>query len=238
MSALVTVRALTVRYGGVVALDAVDLELEQGSIEGLIGPNGSGKSTFLAALSGARRADDGEIIIDGEDRRRLATWRVARLGVARSFQGTRLIRGLSVRENITLGAEWHAELRGKERSLVDAALERTGLAAVASADARSLAYGTQRLVEIARAIAAQPRLLLLDEPAAGMNPHEKREVETVMKSLRDDGVTQLLVEHDMDMIAALCDRVRVLSSGRLIATGTAEEVSRDPEVREAYLGHK
>lgn len=236
---LLSIHKLVVRYGGVVAVDGVSFDLEEASIGGLIGPNGSGKSTLLAALSGARVANEGEIQFAGFSTRKMASWRLARIGLGRTFQGTRLIRGLTVRDNIQLGVEWSGSLRRKEvAARVSDAIEETGLDAVADDDPHDLPYGTQRLVELARAMVASPKLLLLDEPAAGMNPGERHDVEVVMRRLQERGVTQLLVEHDMDMIGRLCDRVHVLDTGQLIAEGTPEEVSKDPQVLEAYLGRK
>jgi branched-chain amino acid transport system ATP-binding protein len=239
---LLELNDVVVRYGGVAAVDGVSFELEPGSIYGLVGPNGSGKSTLLAAVAGTRAADDGSIRLDGEETRRRRPWQLAAAGVARTFQGTRLVDGMSVRDNVLLGCEWglkgRAQSRGSARSRAEEAMDICDLLDVSNAQPSSLSYGRQRLVEIARAIAAGARLLLLDEPVAGMNREERNEVERVQMDLRARGVTQLLVEHNMHMVARLCREVFVLNSGKLIARGTAAEIADDPVVRDAYLGRR
>lgn len=233
---------VVVRYGGVAAVDGVSFELEPGSIYGLVGPNGSGKSTLLAAVAGTRSANEGSIRLDGQETRRRRPWELAAAGVARTFQGTRLVDGMSVLDNVLLGCEWGRKDRTVRRSSARArateAMEICDLLDVSGARPSSLSYGRQRLVEIARAIAAGPRLLLLDEPVAGMNGEERNEVERVQTDLQARGVTQLLVEHNMHMVARLCSEVFVLNSGKLIAHGTAEEIAEDPVVKDAYLGRR
>jgi len=236
---ILELRSVAVRYGGVAAVDGVSFGVPRGSICGLVGPNGSGKSSLLAAISGGRPADAGQVLIDGVDARRRRPWQHAHAGLARTFQGTRLVRGLTVRENVLLGAEWGPRSHRKQAAQrTDAALAACRIAHLADADPLALPYGTQRLVEIARAVSSGPELLLLDEPTAGMSPAERQEIEEVMIALRAEGVSQLLVEHHMGMIARLCSTVFVLSTGRLIASGTPAAISNDPLVREAYLGRR
>lgn len=233
------VREVTVRYGGVAAVADVSLALARGTISGLIGPNGSGKTTLLSAISGGRRPDIGSIILDDVDVTRWRPWRLARAGMARTFQGTRLVRGLTVVENVLLGAEWRAGgRRATSAEWANEAMELCGISDLRGRDPFSMSYGTRRLVEIARAVATGPSLLLLDEPTAGMNDTERAEIENVQVVLRDRGVTQLLVEHHMGMVSRLCSDVFVLNTGTLIAHGSPDEVSSDPVVREAYLGTK
>jgi ABC-type branched-subunit amino acid transport system ATPase component len=242
---LVHLDEIEVRYGGVVAVDRVSFELEAGVIYGLIGPNGSGKSTLLASMSGARRADAGSFHFGGRECNRLPSWKLAGLGLARTFQGTRLIPGMTVWDNVRLGLEWGGGRKSRserrevpESQRVDRALKLCNLSEVGGADAFALPYGTQRLVEIARAVVAQPKLLLLDEPAAGMHAAEKAEIEDVQRALVEEGVTQLLVEHDLRMIGRVCSWVFVLNSGTLIAQGPPDAVANDPIVQDAYLGKR
>ncbi|MES1246595.1 MAG: ABC transporter ATP-binding protein [Actinomycetota bacterium] len=235
---------VTVRYGGVVAVDEVSFELDNGAIHGLVGPNGSGKSTLLAAVSGTRPADGGSIRFDGHETRKWTPWRLARHGLARTFQGARVVPDLTVRENVALGLDWNpvrkhggfVGRRARTASAVDDALETCGIARIADSIASDLSYGTQRLVEIARAVVAQPRLLLLDEPTAGMNELERAEIEAVQRKLGANGVTQVLVEHNMGMVVRLCAHVFVLNSGKLIASGSPNEIVNNPDVQKAYLG--
>ena len=229
-----------VLYGAVAAVSDVSFSLAPGRIAGLIGPNGSGKSSLLAALSGTRSANSGSIRLHGAECRTWRPWKMAASGVARTFQGTRLVPGLNVRENVLLGAEWGPRRsRGAAASTaVDEAMELCGITAISRDDPMSKSYGVQRLVELARAIAGGPNLLLLDEPTAGMDDDERSEIEEVLKTVRARGVTQLLVEHHMGMVARRCDEVFVLNAGRLIARGSADEVAKDPQVQEAYLGRR
>jgi branched-chain amino acid transport system ATP-binding protein len=235
---------VVVRYGGVVAVDHVSFALSDGSIHGLVGPNGSGKSTLLAAISGVRTADDGSIRLDGVETRKWTPWRLARAGLARTFQGARVVPELTVRENVMLGFDWSRARRSvgirrrreETARAVDDALETCGIGGLHKQVATELSYGTQRLVEIARAIVPGPRLLLLDEPTAGMNESERAEIENVQKVLQQRGVTQVLVEHNMDMVVRMCSHVFVLNSGTLIASGSPSEIVNDPAVQQAYLG--
>ncbi len=255
--ALLEARGLSAAFGGVRALDGVDLEVLDGEIAALIGPNGAGKTTLFNCLTGLCRPAGGEIALlpPGGVRHRLAglaPHRVAALGVARTFQNIRLFPAMSALENVLVGRHVRmragvlgALLRGpgtraEERESAAAAREllgKVGLESVAGEPAGSLPYGLQRRLEIARALATEPLLLLLDEPAAGMNPRETAELDELIRRLRDeDGVTVLLIEHDMRLVMGLAERIVVLDSGRLIAAGTPAEVRADPAVVRAYLG--
>jgi branched-chain amino acid transport system ATP-binding protein len=241
---ILSISDVVVRYGGVVAVDHVSFELENGAIHGLVGPNGSGKSTLLAAISGTRKANEGSIRFDGRETRQWTPWRLSRHGMARTFQGARVVPELTVRDNVALGLDWSPtrrvvplrRRRSEAASAIAGALETCGIAHLADGIASDLSYGTQRLVEIARAVVARPRLLLLDEPTAGMNDHERSEIEAVQRTLGEQGVTQVLVEHNMGMVVRMCAHVYVLNSGVLIASGSPTEIVNDPNVQQAYLG--
>ncbi|HMD02887.1 MAG TPA: ABC transporter ATP-binding protein [Candidatus Baltobacteraceae bacterium] len=234
MSELV-VEALRIDYGGVRALDNVSLRVPGGSVVGLIGPNGAGKTSLINAVTGIVRPSAGSISLDGARLDRLPAHRIARAGVARTYQNVRLFGALSVADNVRAGA---FRLAGKPdaRSL-DALLRRAALHDVGlDRRAATLPYGEQRRLEIARALAGEPALLLLDEPAAGLNPRETIELREVIRGAARDGAGVLLVEHDMTLVAAVCDRVVVLNFGERIAEGTPAQIARDPAVVEAYLG--
>jgi ABC-type branched-subunit amino acid transport system ATPase component len=235
-----TLEAQTVsrRFAGLDALVDVSLALESGEILGLIGPNGSGKTTLLNALSGVVPPSSGRILVDGVEVTRWPRYQIARAGIGRTFQTVRLFGRLSVLENVQAAIV----SRGRRRSadpLEDAAglLRTFHLGDVLDRPAATLAYGDQRRLEIARAVAAGPRYLLLDEPAAGMNEAESDGLLQDLRSVRDAlGIGLLLVEHDLRLIMRLCERIQVLNSGRTIAVGSPEEVRRDPAVVAAYLG--
>lgn len=248
---------ITVRFGGLVALDRVSLAVPPEKIVGLIGPNGAGKSTFFGVLSGLIRARGGTVRIDGNDVTRASPQVRARLGVARTFQRLELFGELTVREHLVvayrakhrrtifdLARTLPLDLLGfgnrpapGEDATVDRVLDLLGLRAVAAASAGAVGLGTGRLVEVARALATQPRVLLLDEPSSGLDAHETDELAAVLARLRDEeGVAMVLVEHNVGMVLGLADDVTVLDFGEVIARGAASAIRADPGVQAAYLG--
>jgi branched-chain amino acid transport system ATP-binding protein len=244
---LLEVRDVAVHYGGIKAVDGITLDMYPGKIYGIIGPNGSGKSTLLAALTRLVQLTRGEITYAGRDLRRTRASSLAGLGIARTFQTVRLMPGRTVRQNVQLGADVRSEPfrkrltglgsgpRSASSSVADA-ISRTGLAGLDDFRPDELSYGTQRRIEIARAMATEPRLLLLDEPTAGMNGAERLEISQLMRRLSAEGLTQLLVEHDVQMMIDTCDHVFAMAAGIVIAEGAPRDVVRDERVREAYLG--
>jgi ABC-type branched-subunit amino acid transport system ATPase component len=242
-----TVLALTdvkVHFGGVRAVDGVSFAVERGQLVGMVGPNGSGKSTTVNAITRTAELTAGRITFDGEDLRGVAPHRLRRIGLVRTFQGIRLVPDLCVRDNVRLAAENHGGRRGwfgRSEKLAtdpvcDAVLERLGLAEVAGEGPEALPYGTQRRVEIARALAARPTMLLLDEPVAGMNQAERAEIGRILTDLRAEGLTMLVIEHDLRMLLDLSDHLVVLDFGKVLAEGEPEATAARADVRRAYLG--
>ncbi|HEX6415490.1 MAG TPA: ABC transporter ATP-binding protein [Burkholderiales bacterium] len=241
---MLSLKGLSKRFGGVVAVDRVTLEVRAGEVHGLIGPNGAGKTTLIHQVSGSLPADTGEILFEDRDITRLAAHQRVRGGLARSYQVTSLFRRFSVLDNLALAVQarsgssfsfWRPV--AAERALFDEARDIAARINLKRVDvpAASLSHGEQRALEVGLALATRPKLLLLDEPMAGMGPEESKRMIDLVRRVRET-VTLLLVEHDMDAVFRLADRISVMVNGRLIATGAPEAIRRNDEVRKAYLG--
>jgi branched-chain amino acid transport system ATP-binding protein len=234
---MLAVDTVTKRFGGLVAVNAASLSVAEGSITGLIGPNGAGKTTLFAVIAGFEAASEGRIVFAGEDVTAEPAHLRARRGIARTFQIVQPFAGLSVVENIAVGAYLRHAGRAEAQSRARAIAALVGLERMLDRPASALTVSGRKRLELARALATEPKLLLLDEVLAGLNPSEIRDMLPVIRQIRDGGVTILMVEHVMQAVMSLCEDIHVLAQGRIIAHGTPAEIAGDPAVIEAYLGH-
>lgn len=234
---MLDVQHITMRFGGLTAVKDASLTVAEGSITGLIGPNGAGKTTLFSVASGFLDPTEGAILFKGEDITRMHTHRRASLGIARTFQIVQPFAGLSILENIMVGAFLRHHERGQAEALAREVAQRVGLVGDLDRSASGLTVAGRKRLELARALATGPQLLLLDEVLAGLNPSEIRDIIPVIQDIRAHGVTIFMIEHVMQAVVSLCEYVYVLSQGELIAQGTPQEVVANTQVIEAYLGH-
>ncbi len=248
---MLEVRDLTIRFGGLVAVNAVNFQIPKGSIFGLIGPNGAGKTTIFNMISGVYAPTAGKVIFDGKEIQGKAPYKVCYMGISRTYQNINLFKSMTVLENVMVGCHTRTKAgllpsmlrthfqRQEEKSVViksQEILDFMDLGDKSQLKASSLSYGEQRRLEISRALASDPKMLLLDEPAAGMNGAEKEELQRTIRKIADKGITILLVEHDMKLVMNVTQQICVINFGKRIGFGTPEEIQRNPDVVEAYLG--
>ncbi|HVU73757.1 MAG TPA: ABC transporter ATP-binding protein [Mycobacteriales bacterium] len=236
---LLEVEDVTVRFGGVTAVNGARFEVEPGTVTGLIGPNGAGKTTLFNVITGIQPPTAGRVRYDGRDVTRVSTYRRAQRGIARTFQRLEAFGSLSVWENVLCAAEIHKMWRPSARTPAQVArelMDEVGITSYADAPADSVPTGIARLLELARALAISPKLLLLDEPSSGLGDEETDDFGALLRRLADRGTTVLMVEHDMDLVMGVCDHIHVLDFGTIIASGTPTQIQQDRAVQEAYLG--